>query len=128
MTTTDNGIVRIWDTKTWSAELLDAGEGAALALAISPDGTRIAAGYKSGAIGIWSFATKKLEARIGGHPRDRGTCDDLKTQAWVDDAHRAIVAAACAADAQPYFDSLAQRTRQRLDGEIDVVWAWAAKP
>jgi eukaryotic-like serine/threonine-protein kinase len=125
----DDGIVRIYDTATWAApEQLDAGEGPALALAISPDGTRVIAGYKSGAIGVWDPAAKKLLVRIGGRTRDRGTCADVATQAWIDDMHKAIVSRACSSDAATYFDVLAARSHQRLDGEIDVTWDWLATP
>jgi hypothetical protein len=125
----DDGLVRIWDAATWQAPvLLDAGEGPALSIALSPDGQTVIAGYKSGAIAMWDVATHQLHERIGGRTRDRGSCSDLPTQAWSDDGHRAIVANACAATPQAYFDHLATHTHQRLDGEVDVTWEWLGEP
>jgi len=120
----DDGIVRVWDARTWTARSLEAGEGAALGLALSPDGATLAAGYKSGAIVLWDVASGRMRARIGGHMRDRGSCKDVATQTWSDDAHRAIVSAACTTPARAYFDALAARTHQRLEREIDVTWDW----
>ena len=126
---TDDGIVRIWNTTTWADPIaLDAGEGPALALAISPDGARLAAGYASGAIVLWNVATRDVGMRIGGRTRERGSCAQLDTLAWVDSAHREIVEEACRADATTYATGLGARTKQRIDGEIDVTWDWIPPP
>ena len=125
----DDGIVRIWNPQTWADPVaLDAGEGPAIALAISPDGTRLAAGYASGAIVLWTVATREVAMRIGGRTRERGSCAQQAVMAWVDDGHRAIVEAACAADAAAYATGLGARTKQRIDGEIDVTWDWLPSP
>jgi len=120
----DDGVVRVWDAHTWAATALDAGEGPVLGLAVSPDGATLAAGYKSGAIGLWELASGRMRARIGGRMRERGTCKDVATQTWSDDAQRQIVARACGAGGRAFFDELAARTHQRLDREIDVAWDW----
>jgi WD40 repeat protein len=117
--------VRIWDPRTWSHPVvLDAGEGPALALAVTPDGASVAAGYQSGAIAIWDVATHELRLRIGGRTRDHGSCAALDTEAWADATQRATVAAACATSPGAYLTKLAARSHQRLDGQVDVTWDW----
>ncbi len=124
-TASDDGIVRGWDTATWKpTATLDATEGSATALALSPDGKTLVAGYRSGAIAIWDVATGQLRERIGGRTRDVGTCNDVATQVWIDDGHRAIVSRACAAPADEYFIELAARTHQQLAHDVDVTWDW----
>ena len=126
-TATNDGLVRVWSTRTWQDPIaLDAGEGPALSLAIAPDGRRLAAGYQSGAIVLWDLVAHRLETRIGGRTRDRGSCAELASQAWVDEAHRAIVAAACAERAEDHVTRLAARSHQRIDGEVDATWDWLA--
>ncbi|HEV7555787.1 MAG TPA: hypothetical protein VGO00_10050, partial [Kofleriaceae bacterium] len=124
----DDGAVRIWDPTTWrDPVVIEAGEGPALGLAISPDGRTVAAGYQSGAIAIWDLATHRLLRRIGGRTRDRGACSELDTETWADATHRSIIAAACIADPDRYLKQLAAHTHQRLDGEVDVTWDWLAR-
>jgi WD40 repeat protein/tRNA A-37 threonylcarbamoyl transferase component Bud32 len=124
----DDGAVRIWDTKTWtSTAVLDAGEGPAMALAVSPDGATVTAGYRSGAIAIWDVAKRVLRERIGGRTRDRGSCTELGAQVWTDESHRKIVANACATDPDSYFSYLSARMHQRLDTEVDVTWDWLGR-
>jgi WD40 repeat protein len=124
LTASDDGVIRIWDAKTWGAPtLLDASEGPGLALAVSPDGKRALAGYRSGAIVIWNLETQTMQARIGGRTRD-GTCSEASTQAWSDDTHRSIVLAACASDAATYFKRLSAHSHQTLANEVDVTWDW----
>lgn len=126
-TATNDGIIRLWDTRSWRDPVaLDAGEGPALSLAISPDGRRLAAGYQSGAIVLWDVATRRLATRIGGRTRDRGSCDELASQAWIDEAHRAIVATACASSPSDHVTKLGTRSHQRIDGEVDATWDWLA--
>jgi hypothetical protein len=125
VTATNDGLVRIWSTRTWTDPIaLDAGEGPALSLAIAPDGRRLAAGYQSGAIVLWDLVAHRLETRIGGRTRDRGSYAQLGSQAWIDEAHRAIVAAACAERAEDHVTRLAARSHQRIDGEVDATWDW----
>jgi WD40 repeat protein len=122
----NNGRVLAWDTRTWRDPVeLDANEGPAMALVDSPDDKSLAVGYKSGAIVLWDLATGTVKLRIGGRTRERGSCDQVATQKWVDAAHRTIVEAACTNAPEPYFAKLAERTHQRLDGEVDVTWEWA---
>ena len=124
--------MRVWDPKTWAVpagrDLLDAGEGAAAAVAISPDGATLIAGYKSGALVLWDVPTRTIRARIGGRIRDHGSCADLATAAWVDAGHREIVSGACTLDAKRYAERLAARTHQRLDNDIDAHWDWEPVP
>ncbi|HEY3804261.1 MAG TPA: protein kinase [Kofleriaceae bacterium] len=124
-TASDDGVVRAWSTRTWADPIaLDAGEGPAVVLAVSPDAKLVAAGYQSGAIVIWDAASHRVAKRIGGRTRDRGSCADLATQAWVDDAHRAIVASACAASPAEYFARLSRVSHQRIVDEVDATWNW----
>ncbi len=124
-TASNDGVLRVWNTGSWSDPIaLDAGEGAATELAIAPDGRTVAAGYQSGAIVIWDAAARRLVTRIGGRTRDRGSCADLASQAWIDEAHRAIVAAACSATPDGYAAQLAQHSHQRIDNQVDATWIW----
>ena len=124
-TASDDGVVRMWDPTTWRDPIaLDAGETAANVVTVSPDSRLVAAGYQSGAIVIWDVASHRPVMRIGGRTRDRGSCADLASQAWVDATHRAIVAAACGASADTYFQRLEAHTFQRIDGEVDATWSW----
>jgi WD40 repeat protein len=127
-TASDDGIVRVWDTARWQDPIsLDAGEGPAVAVAVAPDGW-LAAGYQSGAIVIWDVAARRPIMRLGGRTRDRGSCADLATQAWIDGTHRAIVDAACTQSPIAYFTRLAAHSLQRIDDEVDVTWTWLAEP
>jgi WD40 repeat protein len=119
----DDGTIRLWPTTTWEHPfVLDAGEGAALSLAI--EGDVLVAGYRSGAIGIWDLATRTLRHRIGGRLRERGSCPEIATQTWSDAEHAAIVANACKAAPVTYADALARRSHQHFDHDVDVVWDW----
>jgi WD40 repeat protein len=121
ITATDDGVIRLWNTKTWAAPIaLDVGEGPALTVAVSPDGARIAAGYKSGAIAIWNAATHKIEARIGSRTRDRDGCAEPRDR-HGSTTHRAALSG-LAADAQA--TAIIAARAQRLD-EIGVAWDWA---
>jgi WD40 repeat protein len=126
ITAHDDGVLRIWNPARWEAmpSVLDAGEGAALSLAVTPDSKTVVAGYKSGAIGIWDLASGKLRSRIGGSLRERGSCAEILQQTWVDADHAAIVTAACTSSAADYFESLSRRSHQQLDDELDVRWEW----
>lgn len=124
-TATDDGLVRMWSSATWTGPVpLDAGEGAALGLAVSPDGRTLLAGYKSGAIVIWDISTRTIRQRIGGRIRDHGSCADVSTLTWSDDAQRDLVAAACSASAPNYLERMSRQSHQKVVGAIDVTWDW----
>jgi WD40 repeat protein len=121
----DDRIVKIWDTATWTAiATLDPKEDGVLSLARSPDDRLLVTGHRSGALVIWDLATRTPRHRIGGRSREHGRCDDLAAQVWVDDAHRAIVLAACTSTAPDYQARYAARARLRISGEVDVVEDW----
>jgi WD40 repeat protein len=123
----DGGLARAWDTKTWQpVRTYDATEGsAARSLTLSDDGKMLVIGHDSGAIVVWDAASGKTRWRTGGRSRDHGSCDDLSTQTWVNDAHRASVAAACTSEARAYFDEYARSSHQRLDNDVDVKTSWS---
>jgi WD40 repeat protein len=54
------------------AGILRAGDGIVNAIALSPDGTLVAAGFETGAVTIWEIATSRCETLPGhaGHVND----------------------------------------------------------
>jgi WD40 repeat protein len=121
----DDGTVKIWDVGTWkSVASLDAGEGGIVALALSPDGKTLATGHRSAAIVWWDVAARAVRLRIGGKARDHGSCTDIAAQSWVDDAHRAVVAAACKTAPHEYLSRVSAALHLELQGKVDVVEHW----
>jgi len=121
----EDGLVKAWDSNTWALlQTLNADETKAYSLAVADEGATLVAGYGTGAIVVWDIASGKPRWRTGGRTREHGSCDDFAAQTWVDDAHRAIVVAACASDAGAYIAGYAARSHLRIAGDVDVKTSW----
>ena len=73
---------------------------------------------------IWDISTRTIRQRIGGRIRDHGSCADVSTLTWSDDAQRDLVAAACSASAPNFLERMSRQSHQKVVGAIDVTWDW----
>jgi WD40 repeat protein len=121
----DDGTVAVWDVATWTVRTtLDPEEGGVVSVALSPDAGTLATGHRSSGIVLWDLARRAPRLRIGGRARDHGSCNDVTAQAWVDDAHRAVVAAACSAPPAEYLARIARHSHLEMRGKVDVIESW----
>jgi WD40 repeat protein len=63
----EDGTIRLWDTRTWKEVGLLKHESNVYGLAFSPDGTRLAAGCGDSVIRLWDVATRQDVAELHGH-------------------------------------------------------------
>ncbi|MFH0903250.1 MAG: hypothetical protein V2A73_21685, partial [Pseudomonadota bacterium] len=59
--------VRLWDAQTFLSKGMLKGEAVLATIAISPDGTLVAAASESGIAYVWEKETSRLKARLSGH-------------------------------------------------------------
>jgi WD40 repeat protein len=67
LVTVSGGTVQAWDTTTWELVATLAGRPSAVAVAVSPDASLVAAGYSDGTARIWDTATGRQARVLGGH-------------------------------------------------------------
>ncbi|MEO8700655.1 MAG: protein kinase [Kofleriaceae bacterium] len=124
--TGDDGLLWYVDTATWRAAKLDGKEGAPASwLAVSPDSKTVIVTHRNGALVVWDADAKQPRYRLGGNARDHGSCDDFTQQRWVDEAHHAIVKAACTSDPAAYLARIQAFAHERIENDVDVVADWA---
>jgi WD40 repeat protein len=63
----EDGAIRLWDTRTWKEVGLLKNETIVYAIAFTPDGTRLAAGCGDSVIRLWDVATRQEVAELRGH-------------------------------------------------------------
>ncbi|MCK6500791.1 MAG: hypothetical protein L6Q38_15045, partial [Nitrospira sp.] len=119
LTTSEDGIVRVWDTATRTRlHDLIGHEGRVLCAIYSPDGKRIASGGDDDNIRIWDAETFHPVARLAGHE------DYVYSLAWRADSQQLISGSGDNTvrlwDTQPLKDRvLARRERQTLLAQVE---------
>jgi WD40 repeat protein/tRNA A-37 threonylcarbamoyl transferase component Bud32 len=118
-----DGTIRLWDTTTWTSQVLRGPKGGVLSLAFSPAG-QLVSGHQRGAVIVWDVARRIPIRRLGASEAgELGSCDGFDAVAWNDPAEKAIVLAACLETSG--FSRMSARTHLILENEIDLVEKWS---
>jgi len=65
---TDDGSIQVWDSQTFAPQLFESPNvGAIWSVALTSDGSRLAAGANDGTVRIWDLHTNRLAAVLPGH-------------------------------------------------------------
>ena len=119
LTTSNEGIVRVWDAASGTRLHDLVGDGNQVLCAVySPDGKRIASGGKDNNVRIWDAETFEQVARLGGHE------DFVYSLAWRADSQQLISGSGDHTvriwDTQPLKDRLqARRERQAILAQVE---------